>query len=61
MIAVEIKGRATVASTDYRAMKEIAAPLGKEWLGGLVVYQGDKIKRIAEPNIWAVPSRRLFI
>jgi predicted AAA+ superfamily ATPase len=61
MIAVEIKGRATLASTDYRAMKEIAGPLGKAWVGGIVIYQGDRIKRIAEPNIWAIPSRRLFI
>lgn len=61
MIAMEIKGRATVASTDYRAMKEIAGPLDKAWLGGIVVYQGDRIKRIAEPNIWAIPSCRLFI
>jgi hypothetical protein len=41
-------------------MKEIARALGKDWRGGLVLYQGDEIKKISEPDIWAVPSRRFF-
>jgi predicted AAA+ superfamily ATPase len=61
IIGMELKARTSAAPTDYRAMKEIAHRLGPEWLGGIIVYQGDVIKRIAEPNIWAVPSRRLFI
>lgn len=61
IIGMEIKARASVSHTDYKAMKEIAARLGQEWLGGMVVYQGGTLKRIAEPNIWAIPSRRLFI
>jgi hypothetical protein len=61
IIGMELKARTSVAPTDFRAMKEIARRLGPEWLGGIIAYQGDAIKRIAEPNIWAVPSRRLFI
>ncbi|MGC8811506.1 MAG: ATP-binding protein [bacterium] len=61
LIGMEIKARREVAKTDLRAMKEIAARLGHAWRGGIVVYQGDALKKIAEPNIWAIPSRRLFI
>jgi len=49
------------APVDYKAMREIANRLGNEWMGGAVVYEGNVLKKIAEPNIWAVPSRRLFI
>ncbi len=61
MIGVEIKGRKKVVPADAGPMKEIAAALGKNWKGGLVVYQGDEIVKVAAPEIWAVPSRRLFI
>ena len=58
---MEIKARKQITSLDLRAMKEVALGLGKEWRGGMVIHQGDSIKKIDEPNIWAVPSRRLFI
>jgi hypothetical protein len=60
-IGVEIKGRKIIVRSDFRPMKEIAAALKKKWLGGLVIYQGDEIRKLSEPEIWAVPSRRLFI
>lgn len=60
-IGIEIKGRQTVIQSDIRPMKEIASILEKKWRGGLVIYQGDEIKKLSEPDIWAVPSRRLFI
>lgn len=57
---MEVKGRAVLSSKDYSSLKEVAAGLGSQWRGGLVIYRGDEIKRVAEPNIWAVPSKRLF-
>jgi hypothetical protein len=60
IIGMEIKARKTLAHTDLRAMREVAAALGKTWRGGLVIYLGDSLKKIAEPNIWSVPSRRLL-
>ncbi len=60
-LGMEIKSRKVSAATDTQPMKEVAKALGNDWRGGLVVYQGNEIKKIAEPNIWAVPSRRLFI
>ncbi len=60
-IGVEIKGRKTLVSSDFRPMKEIAAALKRKWIGGLVIYQGDEIRKLSDPGIWTVPSRRLFI
>jgi hypothetical protein len=60
IIGVEVKMRSSVAATDWRALKDIAERLGGDWLGGLVVYRGAQIKKVGEPEIWAVPSRRLF-
>jgi hypothetical protein len=51
---------AKVSSSDCRAMKEVSAKLGSEWLGGMVVYRGAEIKKLGVPKLWAVPSFRLF-
>lgn len=61
IIGMEIKARKRLATADVRALRDVALSLGSQWRGGIVVYQGDEIKQIAEPEIWAVPSRRLFI
>jgi predicted AAA+ superfamily ATPase len=61
IIGMEIKARKSYALTDIRSMKEIAGKLGRHWRGGLLIYQGDALKRISDPHIWAIPSRRLFI
>lgn len=60
-VGVEIKGRKVITPSDFRPMKEIAAALKKKWIGGFVVYRGDEIKKLSEPDIWAVPSKQLFI
>jgi len=60
IIGMEVKGRKKIISSDIKAMKQIALALGKEWRGGIVLYQGDEIKKLSEPAIWSVPSRRLF-
>lgn len=60
IIGVEIKARRSVAPPDWRALREIAGGLGGDWLGGLVIYRGFQIRKVSEPGIWAIPSRRLF-
>ncbi len=60
LIGVEIKSRETVSARDVRAMKDVADRIGKRWKGGLSVYTGKQIFQIDEPDIWAIPSRRLF-
>ncbi len=60
VIGVEIKSRPTIADRDTSPLKAVAEALGPRWRGGLVIYSGGRIERVAEPDIWAVPSRRLF-
>lgn len=61
LIGIEIKSRKTYAKADLRTMKRISHRLGNEWRGGLLVNQGNVVRKIDEPNIWVIPSRRLFI
>jgi hypothetical protein len=60
VVGMEIKNRRVIAPKDVTAIKEVARGLGSRWRGGLVIYSGDAIKPLADPEIWAVPSRRLF-
>jgi hypothetical protein len=60
MIGMEIKNRAIVAGKDIGPIREIAVSLGKRWKGGLVIYKGKEIRRVGQPGIWAIPSRRLL-
>lgn len=60
LIGLEIKSRSTVSRKDARAMQVVAEAAGSQWRGGLIVYAGNLITRIASPDIWAVPSRRLL-
>jgi hypothetical protein len=61
LIGIEIKSSKSYAKESLRAMKEVAQKLGKEWRGGLLVNRGNVLRKIDEPNIWVIPSRRLFI
>jgi predicted AAA+ superfamily ATPase len=60
VIGMEIKSRSTVSEKDARPLKTIAEALEDQWRCGLILYTGNRIMRIASPNIWAIPSRRLF-
>lgn len=60
VVGAEIKGRRTLAARDTTGLKDIAAALRDRWRGGMVIYAGDELKRIDDPQIWAVPSHRLF-
>ncbi len=59
VLALEVKSRERVTGADTRPMRRIAAALGEKWLGGLVVYRGNKIEDLGD-GYWAVPSCRLF-
>jgi len=60
LIGLEIKSRQKIYPQDANAMKEISKILGDEWKGGIIVYNGDKIEKIADPDIWAIPGWRLL-
>jgi uncharacterized protein len=59
VLGMEIKSRDTIASSDYSNLCAVAKALGKEWLGGLVIYRGDEIRNLTD-SIWAMPSTRLL-
>jgi predicted AAA+ superfamily ATPase len=59
-LGMEIKGRRTIVPKDIKPLKAVADALGKAWAGGMIVYRGDEIRKLADPSIWAVPSRRLL-
>jgi uncharacterized protein len=60
IIGAEIKARKTVTTKDISALKEISKKLNHEWIGGLVIYHGERIFKIDDPHIWAIPSWRLL-
>lgn len=60
IIGLEIKSAKKLSSADYRPMLQVAESLGKKWLGGICVYRGNQIIKLADPSIWAIPSFRLF-
>jgi hypothetical protein len=61
IVGMEIKSREALTNSDFRPLRDVAAGLGRDWRGGIVIYRGNEIRKIAEPSIWAVPSHRLFI
>ncbi|MGA1871293.1 MAG: ATP-binding protein [bacterium] len=60
IIGFEIKNRRNIIHKDYRALCEIGQKLGDRWIGGICVNNGNSIIKVAEPNIWAIASNRLF-
>jgi predicted AAA+ superfamily ATPase len=56
---LEIKSRERVTPSDASRLHAVGAALGKEWMGGIVVYRGDAITDLGN-GIWAVPSWRLL-
>jgi uncharacterized protein len=60
IVGMEIKSRDRVVPSDISAMKQVAKILNTDWKGGMVIYRGDRIYKLSDPDIWAVPSYRLF-
>ena len=59
VIGIEVKHRARVTAGDAGGLRALAAALGDEWLGGMIVHGGDELKPLAS-GLWAVPAHRLF-
>ena len=59
IIGCEIKSRETVNKSDTTPLRKLAEASGDNWIGGIVIYRGQRIQEISR-NIWAVPSWRLF-
>ncbi len=57
---IEAKAARRLATADWRALRLVGRALGGMWRGGLVVYRGTTIERLAD-DIWAVPASRLLV
>ena len=51
LIGVEIKPRKATSTKDTQPMRKLARKLGKQRLGGLLIYRGDEIKRLDDLDI----------
>ena len=60
ILGIEIKNRDILHQKDMKNLKILAAVLGREWRGGMVVYRGNRLYRMSDStDIWAVPIHRL--
>lgn len=56
---IEVKAAATVGSKDFRGLKLLANNLGKRFVAGVVLYDGESVTRFG-PGLYAVPIRALW-
>lgn len=59
ILGFEIKCREAVDFSDRGSLRSFARALGNEWIGGGVIYRGNRLFQM-DDNIWAIPSYRLF-
>ena len=56
---VEVKASATVAASDFAALKELRDQLGKRFRAGVVLYTGDQVIPFGD-KLWLVPLPALW-
>jgi predicted AAA+ superfamily ATPase len=59
IIALEVKNREKVTKSDFTAIRKIKTAAKDQFIGGIVVYRGNKIKQF-DKQLWAIPSGRLL-
>ena len=57
--AIEVKASATVAASDFAALKALRDQLGKQFRVGVVLYLGDQIVPFGD-KLWLVPVPALW-
>ena len=60
ILGCEVKSSKSIAPKDYKALRQLGEKLKDRWLGGILIYNGNEIKKLCEPNVWAIPIRRLL-
>jgi predicted AAA+ superfamily ATPase len=58
VIGIEVKAAATVTSADFRGLRRLKEHTGKDFIAGIVLYDGDKALPFGE-RMWAVPLAAL--
>ena len=56
---IEVKAAASVNAKDFRGLKLLASSLGKRFIAGVVLYDGETVTRFGE-GLYAVPIRALW-
>jgi predicted AAA+ superfamily ATPase len=59
LVALEVKASSSVMSGDFRHIRFLAESLPKDFIRGLVLYQGDRIVQF-DKNLFAVPLAALW-
>jgi predicted AAA+ superfamily ATPase len=58
--AIEVKGRDSVATADFKGLNELRRQTENDFICGIVLYRGNKIIPF-DDNMWAVPVGALWI
>ena len=59
LTAVEVKQRDSLTSSDFKGLKELQRLTGKDFICGIVLYQGRDVVPFGH-NLWAVPISNLW-
>lgn len=54
MIGIEVKASKTIFPHDFNSLKKLAALSEKQWISGIVLYDGDYCLSFG-PTFWAIP------
>jgi uncharacterized protein len=56
---IEVKSAATVANADFRGLRKLKESAGRDFVAGVVLYDGSTTTRFA-PDMFAVPISALW-
>jgi len=54
IIGVEVKASSTILTQDFRGLRKLASLADKNWLSGIVLYNGVQCLPFGD-NMWAIP------
>jgi uncharacterized protein len=54
IIGIEVKASSTIFNQDFRGLRKLASLAEKDWLSGIVLYNGEQCLSFGE-NLWAIP------
>ncbi len=58
IIGIEVKASHTIFNQDFHGLRKLAGLTGKNWISGIVLYNGDKCLAFGD-NLWAIPFSML--
>lgn len=54
IIGIEVKASSTIFNQDFRGLRKLASLVGKDWISGIVLYNGEHCLSFGD-NLWAIP------